>query len=448
MRWFNGCPVDARRLVLAATLLSCAASTLPAQPGPQAAALAAADCSVLERSGTDYGFFRTDAGESYVLVSFERDDARRAFFIDYDHRWRGRLSPTESGRLTLSVDGAPRLAPQCEGEEIVAIEVVYADGARRTAARVPIVARPVQFANGDVRLSGTFFAPPGEHRNLPAAVFVHGSGPALSVDFSEFGLQLAMHGIASLAYDKRGAGASTGDWEGSNFTDLATDASSAMEALRAQPEVDASSVGMIGTSQGAWVGPIAASRSNPAFLVVSGGGPVTPAQQEFYRRMLLVEQEDASAAEFEDARTVLETWFEYLRDPEANAARISALWADLDVANRSWRPTIGVPSADPTAGEWPEVRRRFASELHFDPIPHYRDVEAPMLGIVGLEDQAFPVAETILAFNELAAHRDVTVVGIPAADHGWFVEDGPGRRIQAPEAYRAMIDWIRSVTGR
>lgn len=71
-----------------------------------------------------------------------------------------------------------------------------------------------------------------------------------------------------------------------------------------------------------------------------------------------------------------------------------------------------------------------------------------MLGILGLEDQAFPVAETMLAFNGLADERHVTVVGISGADHGWSVEAGPGRHVQAPEAFDAMTGWIHRVTAR
>ena len=229
---------------------------------------------------------------------------------------------------------------------------------------------------------------------------------------------------------------------------LVGDAVSALAALRDQPEVAPAKAGYLGASQGGWVGPIAAGRSDPAFMIVSGGGPVTPATQERYRRLLLVEQSGVNAAERADAEAALDLWFAYLRTPDALAAEVRAHWAEVDVADRSWRRDIGVPSQDPTVGEWPEVRRRFARELHFDPMPHCQALDVPTLGLIGLEDQNVPVGVTLQAYNELPIEADLTVAVFPRADHGYFVELGPGRRNQVPEVFTTMAGWTLAVTGR
>ena len=65
---------------------------------------------------------------------------------------------------------------------------------------------------GDFQLAGTLYAPePGQP--VPAVVFVHGAGPAVRSDgYHELGRHFARKGVAALIYDKRGCGASTGDW--------------------------------------------------------------------------------------------------------------------------------------------------------------------------------------------------------------------------------------------
>src|SRR5439155_3907294 len=91
------------------------------------------------------------------------------------------------------------------------------------AEPLPLRAEEVRFANGDVALAGTLLLPPGPGPH-PACVVVHGSGGQwrdcvrLIADF------LASVGVAALAYDKRGTGASTGDWDRASLPDLAEDA--------------------------------------------------------------------------------------------------------------------------------------------------------------------------------------------------------------------------------
>ena len=77
---------------------------------------------------------------------------------------------------------------------------------------------PVTFHNGDVTLSATLFLPDDGQRH-PAVVLFHGSGP--EPRNSMMGAWFARHGVAALAYDKRGVGESTGDFRTVSFTDLA-----------------------------------------------------------------------------------------------------------------------------------------------------------------------------------------------------------------------------------
>ena len=74
---------------------------------------------------------------------------------------------------------------------------------------------------------------------LPCVVFVHGAGPAVRGDgYHELARHFARKGVTALIYDKRGCGASTGDWTRAGLYDLAEDALACVRLLRGRPPFD------------------------------------------------------------------------------------------------------------------------------------------------------------------------------------------------------------------
>jgi hypothetical protein len=94
-------------------------------------------------------------------------------------------------------------------------------------SRAQVREEGVFFLNGNVRLAGTLLLPPTETR-APAIVFVQGSGPETRSASRFLAGYFVERGMAALIYDKRGAGASTGDWRHSSFQDLAADTAAAI----------------------------------------------------------------------------------------------------------------------------------------------------------------------------------------------------------------------------
>jgi alpha-beta hydrolase superfamily lysophospholipase len=155
-----------------------------------------------------------------------------------------------------------------------------------------VTAHPTSAAPGDVRdiettlpaddglvLHGTLTLPAG-HGPHPAVLCLPGSGPvdrdsnagrarmALGIPLAH---TLARHGIASLRYDRRGVGATGGDWRAAGFLDNRADAHAALRALRAHPEIREQAVGVLGHSEGAvhamWLG----AHARPAAVVLLAG---------------------------------------------------------------------------------------------------------------------------------------------------------------------------------
>ncbi len=83
----------------------------------------------------------------------------------------------------------------------------------------------------------------------------------------------AEHGVAALAYDKRGVNESTRDFRRVAFTDLAPDGLAAVAVLRARADIDPGRIGVWGLSQGGWLGPLAASQSKDVAFVIAVSGP-------------------------------------------------------------------------------------------------------------------------------------------------------------------------------
>src|SRR5512146_2301621 len=143
-----------------------------------------------------------------------------------------------------------------------------------------------------VRLSGTVLTPPGAGP-FPAVVMVTGSGPQNRNEellghkpFLVIADYLARHGIASLRYDDRGFGKSTGSFAASTSADFANDAQAAVGFMRTQTGVARDHVGILGHSEGGLIAPIVAARSKDVAFVVLLAGPGLPGDS-----ILLMQQE-------------------------------------------------------------------------------------------------------------------------------------------------------------
>jgi uncharacterized protein len=162
--------------------------------------------------------------------------------------------------------------------------------------------RDLTFANGPVTLVGTLTLPdgPGPH---PLVVMIHGSGPldrdenmpgqALNI-FNALAASLAEAGYAAFRYDKRGCGASTGDYLTHGFADLIGDAAAVVAGLRAMPGFGP--VHLLGHSEGTVLAPqVAAQSGGIAGLIL-----ICPYIQD--GRAILMAQASQMARMFRDMR--------------------------------------------------------------------------------------------------------------------------------------------------
>lgn len=208
---------------------------------------------------------------------------------------------------------------------------------------------------------------------LPAVILVPGSGP---VDrdaavagipvFGQLASDLADAGFLVVRYDKRGIGQSGGRPESATLSDYAEDVRSIVRFLRRRRDVDNRRIFVVGHSEGAWVGLLAASREKHIAKLALLAGPGTTGAE------LVLEQQ----------RRVLDR----LTISDAEKAERIDLQQRINAAVTAGGSWEGIP---------PNLRRQadspwFQSFLSFDPAKVVPRVRQPLLIVQAMLDTQVP----------------------------------------------------------
>lgn len=140
-------------------------------------------------------------------------------------------------------------------------------------------------------LRGVISKPRWSRKPVPGVVLVHGSGPLTRNHVLGDTRALVRLGFAVLAYDKRGAGSSSGVYLRSSeqpaealLGRLAADAAAVFDELAADRDLDSARLGFFGASQAGWVIPLAAelTGTRPRFHVILSGNAVSTGVEGYY----------------------------------------------------------------------------------------------------------------------------------------------------------------------
>ena len=287
----------------------------------------------------------------------------------------------------------------------------------------------VTFQHAGATLSGTVVLPPdGEVR--AGLVFLHGSGPADSGHWSEWADAFVEHGVASLSYDKPGVGGSEGDWTRQSFADRASEALAAHRFLASDVLAEGVPTGVLGMSQGAWIGPQAASASEDvAFVVALSGSATGPREQDRFR----IEHElarDGFAPDAVDA--ALRVW------DECDALFGSG--ADDRALCDAFAPYRDEPWSRYFVFGDPNLIAYGRLIWDYDPLPFLARLRCPLLAIWGSADALVDARSSAAAFERVlvdSGNRKTRLVTIHGADHG-LRRDGE----RPLELFSWIADWI------
>ena len=279
--------------------------------------------------------------------------------------------------------------------------------------------------NNGITLAASY-SPAGEK----AIVALHGAGEGArdSETYAHLHELLPPAGIGVVTFDRRGEGASTGDSSRGRFDVQVEDA---LAVLRA---VDAERVGLWGISQGGWIGPLAAARSDEvAFLVLVASTGVTPSEQMMYAVERQLRLTGYGGDVVERALDLRRRFEANVHSPGPDEDLAADLLAALD------EPWVGQLWLPPTLLD-DESRRLWIEEMDYDPRPSFEQVRVPTLCFYGEADSWTPVEPSVHAWRA-ARGDEVEIVVVPEAEHDLRLPDGS----LAPEYTEKLVGWLRAL---
>lgn len=295
--------------------------------------------------------------------------------------------------------------------------------------------------SGERTLAASLTVPKGAGP-FPAALVIPGSGPVdrdsnhkrMPLDITgALARALVGAGLVTLAYDKRGVGASPGDWLTAGLDDSTDDAHAALAALRSRPEVDPQRVVVIGHSEGAiHAGRLGADADGLAGVVLLSAS-ATPGEE-----LLRWQTTNVLASMPAWVRRVLRVLrFDLARKTEQNRQKIKGTTTDV--------ARIGGQKVN---AKW---HREF---LAYDPQEDLRRLTVPVLAVTGSKD--LQVKPSDLAVIAEAVRGPVEVHEVPDVSH--ILRNQPGeaslsaykKELRQPVDQRVVslvVDWVRRTVG-
>jgi pimeloyl-ACP methyl ester carboxylesterase len=262
-------------------------------------------------------------------------------------------------------------------------------------------------------LAGTLETPRGFGGGpFPVAVIVAGTGPWTRAGFVNIRARLLSGGIATLAYDKRGQGRSTGEFI-DTIPAMARDVAAAVAFLRTRPDIDRARIALIGMSQGGVAAPLVASRDPAIAALVMLSGPVGPRGELFLNILRShLKGNGKDSAQVERVVAAIAAWME-ARSAKAEPAAVGRLRKAAVAAFAE----VGFPAAQ---------AQQFVATLDnpvvlsmFDAAPDrvLATVRAPVLAIYGSRDTILAPELVPTAVAALDDNRDALVVSVPGMTH-------------------------------
>ena len=216
-----------------------------------------------------------DQGAQGIPVRVERNETGKVIIqvpmigASYDGLWLGKqiVGTFKQSGLSLPLTLAP-------GE-------VKLNRPQTPKGPFPYQTEEVSFDNGDAHLEGTLVLPESYSRKTPALIFVTGSGQEDRDEtvfehkpFAVIADALGRAGIATLRYDDRGVGGSTGDVLNATSEDFRDDALVGIRLLRERFD----KVGVIGHSEGGTIAMMLGADKKVDFIVSLAGMAVSGLQ--------------------------------------------------------------------------------------------------------------------------------------------------------------------------
>ena len=306
----------------------------------------------------------------------------------------------------------------------------------------------VTFSNpaDGAKLAGTLAYPMNFQfsKDVPVLVMVTGSGQQ-NRDEEVFGHQpflviadyLAKQGIATLRYDDRGVGGSTGEVANATTHDFMGDALAALDYVRSTGKFG--KCGVLGHSEGGTIAMMIAARQKCDFAVSMAGGAIRGDSILLLQNHVALSKAGVPAMVCDDYVTA----GEQVSNPKERIAEFVKS-ANLQLPDALQENLVKVIE---TSVPW---LRAF---LSLDPAEDIRKATCPVFALNGGNDTQVPAKENLGAFRRLLPANDKSLVKeYPGLNHlfqhsqtGLPIEYGTIEETISPEVLQDIATWVNSV---
>lgn len=389
------------------------------------------------------GSFRLETGE-VVTGGYMVEGGDLWVYIDTENVRRGGVFERNGMTLrALPAMGAETTVEFLPGRDGRIDQLVWTEGAESLAGErvFPHSSETVRFTSEDgTVLEGRLLLPRTEGPH-PAVVSVHGSGPVnrYGGTFHTFFLK---HGVAVLAYDKRGYTSDPSAWQEPDFAEMSADAAAAARYLATRPEIDDDRLGMMGSSQGGWTAPRAAITAPEVdFLILRAGAALSGAETVLHEVRQEVRAEGVSGIQLDLAM-----------DLRREVYRVAMAGQSIEAADRLVEPYLNERWYEQAFGDgpisslWSEDRWSWMQRNHaYASAPDVARFDGPVLWFLAELDEAVPYVSTRTALEQAFAQSegdDEKLVVIEDSPHSFIIPSDSGPARYAPGFFDRMAEWM------
>ncbi len=312
---------------------------------------------------------------------------------------------------------------------------------------------------------GATIAIPEGKGPFPAVVLISGSGQQDRDcfimghrPFLVIADHLARNKIASIRYDDRATGESTGQLDGVTSENFADDALAALYKLRKHGKIDPKKLGMIGHSEGGMIAPIAFSKdpADISFMVLLAG-PGTRGDILLMKQSAMILEamghNEAIAQASKMNRQIYDAVIKY-NDDLTRKLKIASIFAGEEITSEDQIaekiPPAMIAKMETITSPW------FVYFLRYDPAPFLKKISVPVLALNGDKDLQVYWKDNLEGIEKAlkaAGNKDVKTNMFPTLNHlfqhsetGVISEYGQIEETFAPEALTMISEWINSKT--
>lgn len=377
------------------------------------------------------GSFRLETGEVITGGVFVEDGRERFLYLDTERLDKGGLFERVSDSVLHSIVPPGVEVEVFPGDDGAVDALVWREPGREPVhgERInPHRSRSIRFTSADgTELQGRLLLPRcgGPH---PLVVAVHGSGPVnrFGGPYHTFFLQ---HGVAVLAYDKRGFTPDPDMWQEPDLAALSADAAAAMRFVQTLPDIDSDRIGFFGSSQAGWVVPRAALEApDTDFIILRAGAALSELDTVIHEVRQEWRAEGLSGLDLDSAVALRRELYELAKRGAPLSASDDLVAPYLD---EPWyRTAFG---EGPVSGRWSSRAWGWAHRnIAVAATPWLERFGGPVLWFLAERDENVPLVATRAALERAFAVSpgdDHEIVVLEEALHSFLIPspDGPPR---------------------